>query len=174
MKVQIQNSAVMVRRPVSSDFTAIRSALRAGKQGSRTSLIDAMYAGLALAESGDRRTLLLTFSDGVDTSSWLDSGTVVDVAKRSSTVVYGVSTGLPSGAPPTLREIADATGGEVLDGTSRTLETAFTEIRDEFRQRYLLTFSPDRMPSPGWHKLEVRVKRRGVTVKARSGYFVGG
>ena len=39
--------------------------------------------------------------------------------------------------------------------------------------RYPLTFSPDRMPSPGWHKLEVRVKRRGPTVKARSGYFVG-
>ena len=167
------DEAVMVRRPLSSDFSAIRAALREGKQGGRTSLIDAMYAGLALAEGGDRRTLLLTFSDGVDTSSWLDPETVIDVAKRSSTVVYGVSTGLPSGAPATLREIADATGGEVLDGTSRKLETAFTQILDEFRQRYLLTFSPDRMSSPGWHKLEVRVKRRGVTVKARSGYFVG-
>ena len=61
----------------------------------------------------------------------------------------------------------------MLDGTSRKLETAFTEIFAEFRQRYLLTFSPDRMSSPGWHKLEVRVKRRGVNVRARSGYFVG-
>ena len=167
------DEAVRVRRPLSSDFTAIRAALREGKRGGRTSLIDAMSAGLALAEGGDRRTLLLTFSDGVDTSSWLDPETVIDVAKQSATVVYGVSTSSPSGTPAMLREIADATGGEALDGTSRTLETAFTHILDEFRQRYLLTFSPDRMASPGWHKLEVRVKRRGVTVKARSGYFVG-
>ncbi len=166
------DEAVMVRRALSSDFTAIRAALRAGKRGNRTSLIDAMSAGLALAEGGDRRTLLLAFSDGLDTSSFLDPETVVDVAKKSSTVVYGLSTSSPSRTPAMLREIADATGGEVLDGTSRRLETAFTEILDEFRQRYLLTFSPDRMSSPGWHKLDVRVKRRGVTVKARSGYFV--
>jgi VWFA-related protein len=86
--------------------------------------------------------------------------------------VYGVSTGSRSATPAMLREIADATGGEVLDGTSRNLETTFTDILDEFRQRYLLTFSPDRTSSPGWHTLEVRVKRRGVAVKARSGYFV--
>jgi Ca-activated chloride channel homolog len=166
------DEAVIVRRPLSSDFTAIRAGLREGTQGGRTSLIDAMQAGLALAEGGDRRTLLLTFSDGVDTSSWLDPETVMDVAKHSSTVAYAVSTSSPSGTPAMLRQIAEATGGEVLDGRSRTLETAFTEILDEFRQRYLLTFSPDRTSSPGWHKLEVRVNRRGVTVKARSGYFV--
>ena len=166
------DEAVTVRRALSSDFTAIRAALGEGKRGGRTSLIDAMSAGLGLAERGDRRTLLLTFSDGVDTSSWLDPEMVSDVAKKSSTVVYGVSTSAPSGTPAMLREIADATGGQVLDGTSRKLETAFTEILDEFRQRYLLTFSPDRTSSRGWHKLEVRVKRRGVSVKARSGYFV--
>jgi Ca-activated chloride channel family protein len=166
------DQAVTVRRALSSDISAVRAALRDGKRGGRTSLIDAMSAGLALAEGGDRRTLLLTFSDGVDTSSWLDPETVIDLAKRSSTVVYGVSTGSPSGIPAMLREIADATGGGVLDGRSRTLETAFAEILTEFRQRYLLTFTPDRRPSTGWHKLEVRAKRRGVTIKARSGYFV--
>ena len=166
------DEAVTVRRALSSDFSAIGAALHGGKRGGRTSLIDAMSAGLGLVERGDRRTLLLAFSDGVDTSSWLDPETVIEVAKQSSTVVYGVSTGSPSATPAMLRDIADATGGAVLDGTSRKLETTFTDILDEFRQRYLLTFSPDRMSSPGWHKLDVRVKRRGITVKARSGYFV--
>ena len=81
------DQAVMVRRALSSDFAAIRAALREGKRGGRTSLIDAMSAGLALAEGGDRRTLLLTFSDGIDTSNGLDPETVIDVAKQSSTVV---------------------------------------------------------------------------------------
>ena len=63
------DEAVMVRRALSSDFTATRAALRDEKRGNRTSLIDAMSAGLALAEPGDRRTLLLAFSDGVDTTA---------------------------------------------------------------------------------------------------------
>jgi hypothetical protein len=60
----------------------------------------------------------------------------------------------------------------VFDGSSTKLETAFTRVLDEFRQRYLLTFSPATDSAPGWHHLDVRVKRRGVTVKARAGYFV--
>ena len=36
-----------------------------------------------------------------------------------------------------------------------------------------LAFTPSTTSAPGWHRLEVRVKRRGTTVKARPGYFVG-
>ena len=164
--------SVMQRRPLTSDFTSIRDALRVGTRGGRTSLVDAMFAGLSLAERGDRRTLLLTFSDGVDTSSWLEPETVITIARQSATVVYGVTTTTPSATPVTLREIAAASGGDVLQARERRLESAFTDILNEFRHRYLLTFSPERAPSGGWHQLDVRVIRRGTTVRARSGYFV--
>ena len=44
-------------------------------------------------------------------------------------------------------------------------------VKEEFRQRYLLSYSPTGVTKPGWHEIEVRVKRRGVTAKARPGYF---
>jgi VWFA-related protein len=164
--------AVTCRQPLTSDFARVREALHAREPGGRTSLVDAMYTGLSLAEPGDRRTLLIAFSDGLDTSSWLEPETVIDIARQSAAVVYGVSTAAPSATSATLREVASATGGDVLDATSRKLETAFTDVLAEFRQRYLLTFSPDKEPASGWHAIDVRVKRRGATVKARRGYFV--
>jgi len=37
--------------------------------------------------------------------------------------------------------------------------------------RYLISYSPQGVSGAGWHRLEVRVKGRGATVKARPGYF---
>jgi VWFA-related protein len=166
------DQAIVRRQPLTSDFARLRDALRDGTRGGRTSLVDAMFAGISLAEGGDRRTLVLVFSDGVDTSSWLEPDTIVEVARRSSVVVYGVSAAPAALTSDTLRQVANATGGEVLDGSSTKLETAFTDVLNEFRQRYLLTFSPATASVPGWHRLDVRVKRRGATVKTRAGYFV--
>ena len=56
-------------------------------------------------------------------------------------------------------------------GSNDRLEAAFVQILEEFRQRYLLSYSPTGVTKPGWHKIEVRVKRRGVTAQARPGYF---
>lgn len=166
------NHRVTRHGPLTADFEGIRSAIRDVGPSGRTSLVDAIFAGISLAEGGDRRTLLIVFSDGMDTSSWLEPASVADVASRSSVVVYGVSTTPVSSTPGTLRTVSEATGGDVLDGRSSRLESAFTDVLNEFRQRYLLTFSPERTSTPGWHRLDVRVKRRGVTVRARSGYFV--
>jgi Ca-activated chloride channel family protein len=68
--------------------------------------------------------------------------------------------------------LTGATGGAVFEVTaSRDLGAAFTRILAEFRQRYLLSFVPRSKSRDGWHKLEVSIKgRRGLTVKARSGY----
>jgi hypothetical protein len=62
------------------------------------------------------------------------------------------------------------------DGSSRLRPRTisgrlFTSALDEMRARYLVTFAP-RSPTPGWHELKVSVRRGGVDVKARPGYFV--
>ena len=50
------------------------------------------------------------------------------------------------------------------------LAKTFRAILDEFRHRYLVTYTPKNVPKGGWHKLEVRVNRSGARVKARPGY----
>ena len=40
----------------------------------------------------------------------------------------------------------------------------------EFRKRYVLGYEPT-STVPGWHRLEVKVRRRGVDIRARPGYI---
>ncbi len=45
----------------------------------------------------------------------------------------------------------------------------FTRVAQELRSQYLLAFAPETLDGKV-HKLEVRVKRPGVTVRARKSY----
>jgi hypothetical protein len=51
------------------------------------------------------------------------------------------------------------------------LRGAFQKILQDFRSRYILSFSPQGVAPDGFHSLDVRVKRRGLSVKARPGYI---
>jgi VWFA-related protein len=86
-------------------------------------------------------------------------------------VVYAVVAG---GSPKVsfLHDLSEVTGGTFYDvGSTRDLGAIFVKILDEFRQRYLVSYSPRGVPGEGWHRLEVRVKRRSLDVKSRPGYF---
>ena len=119
------------------------------------------------------RNLLLVFSDGLDTASWLTPERVLDSAKRSDFVVYGVSSRGPEDSK-FLEDLTELTGGTTLKiESTRDLSATFLKILDEFRQRYLISYSPTGVPAGGWHRLDVRVKGRRVTVKSRAGYQAG-
>ena len=66
---------------------------RSGAGAGLTSLVDASHAGMLLGESDVGRSLLIVFSDGVDTSSWLTPESVLETARRGDVVVYGVEVG---------------------------------------------------------------------------------
>ena len=65
--------------------------VNAVRPGGTTSVLDAVFAGLAMRESDPGRTLLLLFSDGIDTASWLTARDVLDSATRSDVVIYPVT-----------------------------------------------------------------------------------
>ena len=135
-----------------------------------TALADATYAALVSGEIEGGRSLALVFSDGVDTGSWLSSSRVLDVARRTSVVVYGVSVRGSGGS--FLGDLSEVTGGSAMEAEStRNLRAVFIRVLEEFRSRYLVSFSPKRVAKGGWHRLEVRIKGRRVNVKARPGYM---
>ena len=152
------------------DRAVIRSALTEVVPSGGTALVDATLAGIITGESDVGRSLLIVFSDGIDSASWHAPGGVLDVARRADVVVYGVTVGR-SPKPEFLSDLSELTGGKLLqlEGTSDLART-FRSILEEFRQRYLVTFSPRGVAAGGWHRLDVRVKRPGVTIKARPGY----
>jgi len=163
-----------------------------------TALHDAAFAAILARDPVPGRALILLFSDGEDTASWLPGDTVLEAARRTDAVIYVV--GLPtrrrfaiagfrldvsSGiqrAPknpspvsmmePFLPVLARETGGKFVDAerTSR-LQEIFTGILQEFRTRYVLTYTPEGVPPDGWHPIEVKVKGRRGKVTARRGYL---
>ena len=56
-----------------------------------TSLFDATFAALNMPDTPGRRPLLLVFTDGADTSSWLTASDVLSIAEQTRLTVYGVS-----------------------------------------------------------------------------------
>ena len=57
--------------------------------------------------------------------------------------------------------------------STNDLSATFARILEEFRMRYLISYSPEGVAPGGWHELDVRVRTRGAAVKARPGYFAG-
>lgn len=92
---------------------------------------------------------------------------VINRAERDAIMVYTVSVGDGTGE---LNTIAKQTGASYQKLSEyNELKGAFRSIADELHLQYLLGFSPT-FTDGKMHKIEVKVKRSGVTVQARKGY----
>ena len=177
----------------------VTTALESIRAGGGTALIDGLYAGILQSDQGPGPKLLVLMTDGRNNSSWLSGTSVIDTARRHETVIYPVAVTAGGegnqvrplyGARTTvvtplgksdndhlalLQEIAEQTGGRQIDAQwNDTLGVAFQRILREYRQRYILTFTPEGVETgDGWHSLEVKVKRRGASVRARTRYWAG-
>ena len=164
---------VQLGAKLTADVASVRAALDAAHGTGMTALVDGTFAGLMIGESDAGRALLIVFSDGVDTSSWLRADAVLDTAKRADVVVYGVSV-VSRLKPEFLRDLTSLTGGRLFEiEKTANLPATFLGILEEFRHRYLVSYTPKGVAKDGWHKLDVRVKNRRATIKARPGYLAG-
>jgi VWFA-related protein len=180
------STRVRLLTPLTSNRQQIRGAFDTLDVHDATSLRDAAFAGLALRESDPGRTLLLIFSDGDDTSSWLTTPKVIETARRTDAVVYAVvvpsqrAFWTPEGATiHTVKEagkfldsLTEETGGRVVFASSNSdLRANFTKTLAEFRDRYVLSYTPTGVSATGWHRLDVKLKGKRGKVTARRGYF---
>ena len=164
------NQAV-IPATLTSNLSALRRQLGEIKPSGRTAVMDGVYVALAttLAQAG--RSLVVVYTDGSDVSSWLEPRDVVESAKRANAVVYAVTTA-DSPRTTSLKDVTNATGGAAVRVTATSgLRDGFQKILQEFRSRYILAFTPAGVAPGGLHRLDVRVKRRGVTVNARTSYL---
>lgn len=152
-----------------------------------TSLRDciAETARRVAARGGSHRAVVV-FTDGVDNNSHLTPAEVSGIASSIDVPVYvlavvspldhvGQSTAVVDAkASPTgeLMNLAHWTGGDALMSSSPAQSSqAVKQIVDELRFQYLIAFEPG--GKPGWHPLEVRLRDRRFSVRARGGYFAG-
>lgn len=149
-----------------------------------TRLYDAVahVASKNLAGAGDRKAIIL-LSDGVDAGSRATYQQALEAAQRADAIVYAIRIADPgyywrlqnraSGGDHALTQLAQATGGRPLFTSNRKqLQAAFDQIASELRSQYSLGYAPSNRARDGrFRKIEVTVKRNGLKVYARRGYF---
>jgi VWFA-related protein len=182
-----------------SDQAALASAIDRIAPRGFTSMHDAIFTSVLLRERAAGRTVVIVFTDGRDTASWLGARATLDAALRSDIVFYAVSTGAPPVLKPArgklpnevlprslkeqfdtdpslypyalLDKMTEQTGGELVRLTSmRDLSGVFLGIVKDFKTRYLLTYIPTGVPASGWHPIDVTLRNKSAKVTARRGY----
>ena len=148
--------------------------------GYPTRLYDAVDESIERLEPMDGRKVVLVFTDGDDTASTKSNlNKVMDRARAKDVMVYAV--GLVNtffdGQKQTtskldrgLKKLAEDTGGGYFE-LKRTadLGETFTRVAQELHSQYVLGFSPETLDGKV-HKLEVRVKKGGMSARARKTY----
>jgi Ca-activated chloride channel family protein len=148
--------------------------------GNPTRLNDGIAAGLDALKGLDGRRVVLVFTDGEDTASRTGFKDVLERARDEEVMVYSI--GLESEyfngmrvvrSKPSrdLRKISDETGGGYFELIKTAdLAPTFTRVAQELRSQYLIGFAPASLDNKV-HKLEVKVTRPGMTVRARRSYL---
>ena len=172
--------------PLTRDRAQVRLALFSLRDRGATAAYDALFTALTVPKSG-LRTLIILFSDGEDTVSWLSDRDVRGAVERANALIHVVvapSEEFVSGFRPkfqapdtvqvkTLRNFAELTGGSLIRVNSPDrFEAAFTEIIEGMKNRYVLRYAPEGEPAPGWHTLELGLATKKGKVRGRKGYWV--
>lgn len=146
-------------------------------------LDDAVYSAAQLLKDRDpqrqRRKIIFLISDGVNAPKFNTNkyATVKEELLRHDIAVYGVGVGSAffERRFERLSQYAHDTGGDVYYALkSRAMEELYGRVTEEARNQYILAYSPsgtDR--GADYHSIEVRVKREGLTILAREGYYSG-
>jgi VWFA-related protein len=86
------NRAVVQRVPLTRDRDPLRKALLGTSADGDTALVDASLAAMLLSDTEGGRTLVVIFSDGVDTASFTRAEVALETARRVNGVIYAVAT----------------------------------------------------------------------------------
>jgi VWFA-related protein len=158
-----------------------------------TPLWNGLDAAITALAGQDGRRVVLVFSDGYDNPQnfRFDNRSIMDVMRRAqqeNVMVYAVglqSTLVQPGAgggfgggllqhqrpDPSLGAVADDTGGGYFElNRAEDLAATFARVADELHHQYALGFEPQKLDDK-MHKLEVKVTKRGMKVRARKEYF---
>ena len=161
--------------PFTTDDEVIQKALGKTVMWGQTSLYDAVGdTAKRLSEQPSQRRAVVVLTDGQDTSSARTPADVSGLASSVDVPVYVVAISAKrrwfGGGNGQLTNLARWTGGEQVQATTpEQIEAAVTTLLSEMRQQYFLAI--DASLKPGWHRLEVKTRKRGLTIRARSGYI---
>jgi len=158
------------------------------KTGQQTALWDAIWQFCdQKLRSVPGRRVLVVITDGADTYSRADINDAIDIAQRTETTIFAISTkagllstvvGVDAGtvknkADKELDKISDETGGAAFfTGDMLSLERSLNKIAKELRAQYLITYRPTNDKYDGsYRRVDVKLTNRdGLKLRTKKGY----
>jgi len=169
------NDRIQWVSPRTGDRDALIASLQDVDFGNSTRLYDALGASLDELAGVEGRKVVLVFTDGDDMTSRMRFSTVLDRAQVDEVMVYaiglsGVAYGQRTKPASSLKKLASETGGGYFElSRADQLTSTFTRVALELHSQYVLGFTPQSLDGKT-HTLEVRVKKPGMTARARKSY----
>ena len=139
------------------------------------------------------RRVMILISDGDDNLSVRSRSEAIEMAQRTSVVIYAISTSTQwittsdndcqktasckyhlTEGDKILQALADETGGRAFFPYHvDDLDQSFQDIGDELRAQYSIAYNPSNYASDGkYHKIKIEIAdRKGLQVRARRGYY---
>jgi Ca-activated chloride channel homolog len=185
------------------DAGLLRDQIMQTRAGGGTAIYDAIYDACQKQLShpprppGDQpdivRRVMILISDGDDNLSTHTRSEAIEMAQRTSVVIYTISTSTQwiqlSQTDPDklasrkthltegdkiLQDLADETGGRAFFPYHvDDLDQSFQDIGDELRNQYSIAYMPTNYVLDGrYHRIRIEVpEHKGYQVRARRGYF---
>jgi Ca-activated chloride channel homolog len=184
------DDAINLRQDFTDRLDLLDKAVFGVKQmGKQTALYDAVwqFCDEKMRSVSGRRVLLIV-TDGDDTYSRANIRDAIDIAQRTETTIFAISTkagfiatvpGVEAGqvadkGDRDLVTLCEETGGMAFfTGDMLSLERSFTKISKELRAQYLVTYNPTNKQYDGtFRKIDVKLAdRRGdLKVRTKRGY----
>jgi len=192
-----------ILQPFTSDTGALRDQIVGTRAGGGTAIYDAIYQACATQlnhpprPAGDQpdvvRRVMILISDGEDNLSLHTRSEAIELAQRTSVVIYTISTSTQwvsleetnpnktsdrkyhlTDGDKILQDLAEETGGRAFFPYHvDDLDQSFQDIGDELRNQYSIAYQPANYVLDGrYHKIRVEVPdHKGYQVRARRGYF---
>ena len=171
------------------DDSAIDKGAQAIRGQPTKALDDAVFAAAQLLHDRprSRRRVIVLISDGVNGGKKFNKVSYEDVIKallHENVSVYSIAvptayferkiSPIDRERSPLIR-YADHSGGEVYHATKEhSFEEFYSRLTEEARNQYTLAYMPHGTdPAAEYHTIEVRVKREGLNIKTREGYYAG-
>jgi len=185
------------------DTGALRDQIIRTRAGGGTAIYDAIYEACVDELShpprppGDQpdvvRRVMILISDGDDNLSTHTRSDAIEMAQRTSVVIYTISTSTQwvslsqddpnktadrkyhlTDGDKILQDLADETGGRAFFPYHvDDLDQSFQDIGDELRNQYSVAYNPTNSILDGrYHRIRIEVsEHKGYQVRARRGYF---
>ncbi len=168
------DNEVILRQDFTDKLDVLKDVVdKVKKTGSQTALYDAVweFSNEKLRNAPGRRVIVV-ITDGDDTFSRAELKDAIDIAQRTETTIFGISTkagflgsvpGVDAGTVKDkgdkyLTQLCEETGGEAFfTGDILELERSFRKISDELKSQYMITYRPANQEYDGRErKIEVR------------------